>query len=239
MGKRLITAEEVREAAQTGQLTLSVPWDACIVTPMARDEAERLGVVLDVDDPVCPLTGAASASAGSSAGAGATSASSTTLIREVSALLKNRLPADTPMATLESVIRDVVTAKLGQATAPQTTHPALTASTAQGVRLIDHQRLIEGENGSVAVDEKIWVAEAIGGKAEDTLAGGYMSWEKASFTRQLEQPEIAVVLEGELHLDVGDTTLMGKPGDMIYFPKGAVVAYSAPARVKLACVNCI
>lgn len=231
MGKRLITAKDVREAAQTGQLTLSVPGDACIVTPMARDEAERLGVVLDVDVQACPLTGAAAT--------GAAVASSATLIREVSDLLKERLPADTSMATLESVIRDVVTAKLGQATvAPDTASPALPASAAQGVRLIDHQRLLDGDNGP-AVDEKTWVAEAIGGQAEDRLAGGYMSWEKASFTRRLEQPEIAIVLEGELHLDAGGTTLTGKPGDMIYFPKGAVVAYSAPACVKLACVNCI
>ena len=34
-------------------------------------------------------------------------------------------------------------------------------------------------------------------------------------------------------------TLVGKPGDMVYFPKGAQVTYSTPARVKLACVNCI
>ena len=83
------------------------------------------------------------------------------------------------------------------------------------------------------------VAEAIGDPGKEKLAGGYMVWEKSSFTRQVEQPEIAVVVEGELHLDVDGRTLVGKPGDMIYFPKGAVVAYHAPQRVKLACVNCI
>jgi ethanolamine utilization protein EutQ len=116
--------------------------------------------------------------------------------------------------------------------------PQASASVGPGVQLIDHQRLLEGENGLIPVDEKMLVAQAIGSDGDEKLAGGFMVWEKASFTRHVEQPEIAVVLEGELHLDAGGKTLKGRPGDMVYFPKGAVVVYSAPARVKLACVNC-
>jgi ethanolamine utilization protein EutQ len=229
MGKRLITAVEIREAAETGQKRLSASSNGCIVTPMAKDEADRLGVVLDMEGPAGPLT-----IAGATGGADASSASSTKLIREVSDRLRAHLPADTPMATLEAVIRDVVTAKLGQAAGP--VPPAIAA---QGVCLIDHQLLFEGENAPVTVEGKAWVAEAAGGPAQDRLTGGYMSWEKASFTRRLDQPEIAVVLEGELHLTAGDTSLTGKPGNMLYFPRGAVVTYNTPARVKLACVSCM
>ena len=124
MGKKLITTIDVRKAAQAGQSTLSAPADETIVTPMARDEADSLGIVLDFGDGACLNTKAASVPSGSS----------------------------------------------------------------QGVRFIDHQRLLGGENSPIAVDEKMIVAEAIGGQTEEKLAGGYMVWEKSSFTRKVEQP---------------------------------------------------
>ena len=83
------------------------------------------------------------------------------------------------------------------------------------------------------------VASAVGDAAKDRLAGGYMVWEKAAFNRQVEAPEIVVVLEGEVDFTVGDSTLKGKPGDMVYLPKGTAVAYSSHSKVKLACINCI
>ena len=231
MGKRLITASDVLEAAKTGQQTLFIPSDACIVTPMAKDEAARLGIVLNCHDPGCaPASACATESPESS---------STKLSGEVYTLLKARLPAGTSAERLEAVIREVVSSKLGPGAAPKATAVTTPAGAAQGVHFIDHQRLLESGSGPIPVEETMIVAQAIGGQAEEKLAGGFMVWEKASFTRQVEQPEIAVVVEGELHLDVDGNTLVGKPGDMVYFPKGAVVAYSAPKRVKLACVNCI
>lgn len=231
MGKKLITATDVRETAQAGQLTLSAPVDECIVTPMARDEAHSLGVVLDIGDGGCPTATAC---------AGPTMVTpSEKVIREVCERLKARLPAGSPMAKLENVVREVVYAKMGEGADLNTKAASAPSGSGQGVRFIDHQRLLGGENSPITVDEKMLVAEAIGGQTEEKLAGGYLVWEKSSFTRKVEQPEIAVIVEGELHLDVDGSTLVGRPGDMVYFPKGALVTYNAPQRVKLACVNCI
>lgn len=231
MGKKLITMTDVREASQAGQSRLSALADECIVTPMARDEADSLGVFLDVGDGTCPP---ATACVGP-----VIVTPSEKVIREVCERLKTRLPAGSPIAKLENVVREVVYAKMGEGADLNTVAASAPSGSGQGVRFIDHQRLLGGENSPVAVDEKMLVAEAIGGQTEEKLAAGYMVWEKSSFTRKVEQPEIAVIVEGELHLDVDGSTLVGKPGDMVYFPKGAVVAYNAPQRVKLACVNCI
>ena len=238
MGKRLITAVDVRTAAQSGQQTLTVPADSCIVTPMARDEAFNRGITLDDgsgDRPSlgdCPPTAAP--------------APADALIKEVSALMSARMPAGSLPADLEGLVREVVAAKLqpnvklqpGRSDANAAAAGSDTTA-AQGVRLIDGQRLIDDGGTPLPVDEKMLVADAIGDAAEDRLAGGYMVWERAAFNRQVEVPEIAVVLEGELALKVGGNTLKGKPGDMIYLPKGTAVEYSANSKVKLACINCI
>jgi ethanolamine utilization protein EutQ len=198
---------------------------------MARDEADSLGVVLDCGDGVCPT-------ANTSAGP-AIVAPSEKVISEVCEHLKARVPAGSPIAKLENVVREVVYAKMGEGADLNTKAASAPSDSGQGIRFIDHQRLIGDDVSPITVDEKMLVAEAIGDQSEEKLAAGYLVWEKSSFTRHVEQPEIAVVVEGELHLDVDGSTLVGKPGDIIYFPKGTVVAYNAPQRVKLACVNCI
>lgn len=45
MSRPIVSAEDVRAAARRGELHLAVPADA-IVTPLARDEADRRGIEL-------------------------------------------------------------------------------------------------------------------------------------------------------------------------------------------------
>ncbi len=231
MGKRLITTADIREAAAAGQSTLSAPVESCIVTPMAKDEADSLGIRLEIGDCGGRTVDACTAPA--------MVAPSEKVISEVCKLLKARMPAGSATGKLETVVREVVYAKMGEGADLKTKKPHGASSSDNGVRFIDHQRLLDAGNSPVQVDDKVVVAEAIGGESDDKLTGGYMIWEKSSFTRKVEQPEIAVIVEGELHLEVDGGSLVGKPGDMVYFPKGATVSYNAPDRVKLACVNCI
>ncbi|MBW2513668.1 MAG: hypothetical protein JRE21_03725 [Deltaproteobacteria bacterium] len=228
MGKRLITAADIREAAQAGRRTLCTPCDECILTPMARDEATALGISLTDEtgkgllDPPQGLM-----------------LETEKVIREVTDLLKSRLPEDVSVDSVESIVRDIVEAKLSSKTYQSTPGSIQPANAAHGIRIINSQLLAEQKDGSVSIAEKASVKNAIGSETGDKLTGGYMVWEKATFNRRVERPEIAVVMEGELHLNVSGTSLIGRPGDMVYFPRGVVVDYSTPSRVKLACVNCI
>lgn len=228
MGKRLITAADIRETAHAGHRTLCTPCDECIVTPMARDEATALGISLTdeagkglVDPPLGLML------------------ETEKVISEVSDLLKTRLPEDVSVDNVDSIVREIVEAKLSSKRHQSTPASIQPVNTAHGIRIINSQLLAEQEDSSLSIAEKAKVENAIGSETGDKLTGGYMIWEKATFNRRVDQPEIAVVMEGELHLNVNGTSLVGKPGDMVYFPSGVVVDYSTPSRVKLACVNCI
>lgn len=61
MSRPVVSADDVRAARREGETRLAVP-DGAIVTPLARDEAERLGIELATAAP----SGAGTASAGSS-----------------------------------------------------------------------------------------------------------------------------------------------------------------------------
>lgn len=98
--------------------------------------------------------------------------------------------------------------------------------------------MIPGDlTGPLAVDEKVRVADAFKCSEDSALAGGYMEWAGASFERTVDNPEISIVIEGELQLTVDGQKSVMKPGDMVYLPSGTAVVYNAPSRVKLACVN--
>ena len=243
MGKRVITVADVLKAAEAGDKAMHAPSVECIVTPGARDMAESLEIELtesamSAAEPVvqseqaavCPV-----ASALPKAEAGGSSADEVSdadeVVRQVCSLIESRLPASLAGTELEQLVRDVVFARLGGDPSGDGAETRI-----GGVCLINGSRLLEGGAGPVPVDEKVLLADAISEEGSG-LIGGYMEWEKSSFRRTVECPEISVVVDGELHLTVGGKTLVGRAGDMIYFPKGVNVLYSTPSRVRMACIN--
>lgn len=238
MGKRLITQADVIQAAESGQKSIIAPPNQFIVTPGARDKAQSLGVA------ICDSTesNAGQACAASDPGVQSSSPASSPLndsmIKQVCDILNSRLPAGTNKQHLEQIVRDVAAAKLGGGSGSGNGGGAA-GKPSHGVCLVEGDRLMQSAEGKVPVDEKVLLADAIQCSEGFNMAGGYMQWEKASFRRTVEQSEISVVLEGELHLTVGGKTIIGRRGDMIFFPQGAKVIYSTPGKVRLACVNCI
>lgn len=226
MGKCVITVVDVLDAAKAGRKSIAAPPGECIVTAGARDKAVELGIAVD-EVAGLPRPSGEGPSAAPLAG------EADILVREVCSLLKNRVAAGIDPQQLERLVREAVFAKLAGAGSDQT------VSQPDGICFVSGQLLLETPAGPVPVAEKALVAEAIGCGANTPLAGGYMEWEKASFDRNVEYPEIGIVIEGELHLTVSGKTLVAKAGDMVFFPKGVQVVYTAPGKVRLACVNCL
>ena len=228
MGKCIIAVTDVLEAAQRGDKTIAANPKECIVTPGARDKAAELGILIS--------DGADSPAAAPATPSEIVPPQAEALVREVCALMKERLPAGVAAPDLERLVRSAVAARLDASGPPEA---AQQASCGDGVCFISGARLLEGGSGPVPVAEKALVAEAIRCGDDVKLAGGYMEWQKAAFNRTVEFPEIGIVIEGELHLAVGGKALVAKAGDMVYLPQGAQVVYSTPGRVRVACVNCI
>jgi ethanolamine utilization protein EutQ len=231
MGKCIIAVTDVLDAAQKGNKTIVAHPSECIVTPGARDKAAELGIVITEGSDI-PAASPAKPSED-------VSTLTDKLVREVCALMNERLPAGVTSRELERLVREAVAARLEGSGPAAASDVPQHISCADGVCFISGARLLEGGSGPVPVAEKALVAEAIRCGDDVKLAGGYMEWQKAAFNRTVEFPEIGIVIEGELHLTVDGKTLVAKTGDMVYFPKGVQVGYSAPARVRLACVNCI
>ncbi|MFA9393812.1 MAG: cupin domain-containing protein [Halodesulfovibrio sp.] len=219
----------LEDAAPAQACSASAP-EACVAPAPAPVSAPVVA-------PAAPVASAASA-----ASAPASECSEADIVvLQVCALLQDKLPAGTSIDVLEAIVRRVVSAKLGEtacATSTPASAPVVESTTgSNGVCFIDGQRLQKQGSSPVALDEQVFIADAIGACDNAKLAAGYMEWERASFTRTVESPEIGVILEGELHLTIGGETKIGKAGDMMYFPEGVAVTYGTPSSVRIACVN--
>lgn len=231
MGKQVITEADVVAAAESGIKTIEAPIDAFIVTPGARDKALSLQMKIN-EDPTPER---------SSTSQTCTLAPSDTedVVRQVTNLIKDRLPLDVTPSELETLVRQVAKAHLSEPSPPKKHNPDQTVTQLGGVCFIKGN-MIPGElSGPIPVEEKVRVADAFKCSEDSTLAGGYMEWSKASFNRTVDQDEVNIVIHGELHLSVDGETSVVEQGDMVYLPRGTKVVYSAPGRVKLACVNSV
>jgi len=226
MAKRIITEADVLEAA-AARKSLCVTPGECIVTDQARDRALELGVELSGNG--APVD-SGRAAAGASAGAlGLREQSVEQLVRQACEALGGKLPPGADHGKVERLVREAIEARISAATA--------SAALPEGVVFIESGKALGQGAGSVPAQDRAVLTEVLGAPGGSRLAAGYLVWEGASFNRVVEAPEVAIVIEGELHLTVGGQALIGRPGDMVYLPQGAKVMYSAPSRVKLACVN--
>jgi ethanolamine utilization protein EutQ len=81
-------------------------------------------------------------------------------------------------------------------------------------------------------DMQIRAADVITAREGSPLGAGFLAFERGSFPWTLEYDEIEYVIEGELEIRVGETSYFGKPGDVLYIPRGTRLLFGTPSFVK-------
>jgi ethanolamine utilization protein EutQ len=214
MKRRVYTVATVEQLAAEGQKRLVLA-RSDIVTPAARDRAHELGIELIAADG-----GAMELPTWSGA---AQDLSHRPLIGP------RPQPASTPAGApdLEAQVRRVVTAML----AAQRAGPA---TAAQGVVHVDGRTVtmapfpfpIQRPEMDVRLQDVITAGHG------SPMAAGFMSLHKGSFPWTLTYDEIEYVIEGELHIGTAQGVVVGRPGDVIFIPKGTAITFGTPSWAK-------
>lgn len=109
-------------------------------------------------------------------------------------------------------------------------------------RIVDPSGLVVVRGRSVKLGEftgagpgrHIGLTDVVSGGDGAPMAAGFMSWSREdSFPWSLDYAEIDLVLEGILHITIDGRTLEGRPGDVVYLPKGSRIVFGTPSRVRL------
>jgi ethanolamine utilization protein EutQ len=64
------------------------------------------------------------------------------------------------------------------------------------------------------------------------MAAGFLTMHAGSFPWTLNYDEVEYVIEGELHIGTSQGTVVGKPGDVIFVPKGTSITFGTPSWAK-------
>ncbi len=75
--------------------------------------------------------------------------------------------------------------------------------------------------------------DVVTSKHGSPMGAGFLSFRKGSFPWKLTYDEVQYVIEGELHIVMREKTLIGRPGDVLFVPKGSEIEFATPSWVKL------
>ncbi len=69
------------------------------------------------------------------------------------------------------------------------------------------------------------------------MAAGYLTLTAGTFPWTLSYDEIQIVLEGELHIGTADGVRIGRPGDILFVPRGSAITFGTPEWAKFVYVT--
>ena len=137
------------------------------------------------------------------------------------------IPSQPAAGGLEAQVRQIVAKLLEQEAAPS-------ASPARSVVHVDGRALsmppFPFEIHRPEMDVRL--EDVITAQHGSPMAAGFMSLHKGSFPWTLTYDEIEFVIKGELHITTDKGTVVGKPGDVIYIPKGTKISFGTPQWAK-------
>ncbi len=103
-----------------------------------------------------------------------------------------------------------------------------------GVVVVRGQSVRLGRFPAAGPDRNVGLTEVVTGKDRSPMSAGFMSWSHAdSFPWTLDYDEVDYVLEGVLQIGIDGRVLEGRPGDVLFIPKGSKVVFGTPSRTRI------
>lgn len=236
MKKKLVTAELVRQEHAAGRLRIEAPLPQTIVTAEARGVAEQLGVAIVEqlqDLRACRAAGKAPECPAPATPSAANLASAAEIEAVRSAILEKLPPGCVSEEVVDQLIRKIVEERRGGHAAASPGTPSYAAQRiARGIKHVRADSVDFGVFAGAGAGNQVGLTDVVTSQDGSPMAAGYMSWSNCFFPWTLDYDEIDIVLEGELHIRSEGQTVAGRPGDVIYIPKGSAIEFGTPGHVR-------
>jgi ethanolamine utilization protein EutQ len=224
--KRLITASVVRAEHAAGTKYILTPRGDCIVTPEARTTADQLGIVLTEE-----AVAAASGPDGNAAPAAPKPPSDDDLAAIRAAVLAQLPEGSVPESVVDQLVRKTLDEQgRKESPAPEAAYEA--QKIASGIKCVKGASVRLGAFAGAGRENPVGIADVVTAEDGSAMAAGFMSWENCFFPWTLNYDEVDFVIDGELHIRCAGQCVVGKPGDVIFIPKGSSIEFGTPSRVR-------
>jgi ethanolamine utilization protein EutQ len=105
---------------------------------------------------------------------------------------------------------------------------------ASGLIVVRGNSVQLGNFAAAGPNRNVGLLDLVTGKDGSPMTAGIMSWSRAdNFPWKLDYDEVDYVLEGILQITIDGRTHQGKPGDVIYIPKGSAVLFGTPSHTRV------
>jgi ethanolamine utilization protein EutQ len=103
-----------------------------------------------------------------------------------------------------------------------------------GVLVVRGRSVQLGAFTGAGPDRKIGLLDLVTGRDGSPMTAGIMSFGRDdSFPWRLEYDEVDLVLEGVLQITIEGRVVEGRPGDVLYIPKGSQIIFGTPNRTRV------
>lgn len=211
--KKLICAKEVELSGKQGQKIIYIDTDT-LITPSAKDAAASYGIVFSTDRPPCgceaPRTD------------GQQSCCKTSQKESIdSELIYQALKKLLEKGMLGNLMSAVEMPYLSEKD-PEGMVKLVRGSTAKWKPL---------DTGNPS--NKVFYNEVISASDGSSMNAGFMTIEKCDFPWDVACQEIYYVVEGTLTVKKDEQLFTARPGDVLFFRKGAKLTFGSPDKVKV------
>lgn len=219
--KILISAADIRRVKSEKKTYIVAPAKDFIITPEARDLASTNEIAILEHEVETNLNPASIATKEVEASTTLTTAQS------IQAEIEARLPKVD--GSQSDLIKSLVAKAMANFDSKAPASPRQIND--DGIVMI-RGNAVELEVFDGALGKNIGLTDVLGAADGSNMGVGYMGWENAFFPWILNYDEVNVVLEGELHVKTASGTTIGKPGDVVFIPKGSSVEFGTPTHVR-------
>ena len=144
-----------------------------------------------------------------------------------------RATATAGNGTLEATVRQILSRVLAESGAT-TTDP--TQPRVKVARFAEAELEPFGHPGP-GPDQQVRALDVVTSRDGSPMGAGYLSLTEGSFPWTLDYDEVQIVLEGELHLGGDGDGVVGRPGDVLFVPKGSSITFGTPTWAKFVYVT--
>lgn len=247
--KKLITANDIREAQSQGKTSIDVVLKDSIITPEAHVVAEQLKFKINeiVDAPISahthsstPATAVKIESEEQPKADTQISADEKQKIREyILAQLPKESVTETLIAQLvDKVIQERIAQIKAKVAAFNDTQPTedggsqfRSVTGKGGIKVVEGNSVKFGRFDG-AGSHQVGIADLVTAQDGSSMAAGFMQWDNAFFPWTLNYDEIDLVLDGELHVRHEGETMIAKAGDVMFIPKNSSIEFGTPSHVR-------
>jgi ethanolamine utilization protein EutQ len=80
--------------------------------------------------------------------------------------------------------------------------------------------------------QDVFAADVVTSDDGSPVAAGFLTLTRGCFPWTLSYDEVQYVIEGELHIGLPSETVVGRPGDVLFIPKGTAITFGTPSWAK-------